>query len=141
MEELFSVLTQEEMAKITSTKGLRRAIDPNEIRYITTARSVKGRRISRSLVAQCRVGEMTFEELGQKIILPTCDLCWDNPRAYSKKDSVWDGHSTHPRCESCGVFFGGTHAGGKLPLPRFPWGLCEWCSKRQSKSFSSPTYE
>ena len=143
MEHFLTVLTQDEMGKITSTKGLRRAIDLNEIAYIATPRPVPGQGISKSWVARCRDGELTFEELGQKLILPTCELCWDNSRTYTKKDSNWDGHSSHPRCDSCSIFFGGTHAGGKLPhySPHPPWGFCEWCAKRRSKPFSSPTYK
>ena len=129
MEELFSVLTQEEMAQITSTKGLRRAIDANEIKYITMARPIKGLGISRSLVADCRAGYMAFEELGRRLMLPTCDLCWNDKGISRKGVSQWDESIRHPRCDSCGIFFGGTHAGGKSPFSHSPWGICKGCSK------------
>jgi len=36
----------------------------------------------------------------------------------------------HLKCPTCGLFFGGTHAGGLLPMPE-PWeGLCKWCAKK-----------
>ena len=128
MEEL---LTQAEILTITSTDGLRRSLDPNEIRYITIRRA-KGRE---SLADQCRAGDMTFEELGRRLTLPTCDLCWDDqgrrwvsPRTGPK----WYKSSKHPHCDSCGIFFGGTHAGGEPPISCSPWGVCRECVKRNN---------
>ena len=135
MEHFLTVLTQDEMGQITSPEGLRRAIDLNEIAYIATPRPVPGQGISKSWLARCRDGEMTFEELGRRLKLPTCDLCWDDKGISRKGVSQWDESIRHPRCDSCGIFFGGTHAGGKLPhySPHPPWGFCKRCAKRHSK--------
>jgi len=130
MEHLFSILTRDELAQITSTKGLRRAIDLNEIAYIATPRPLTDLGISKSLIAECRDGEMTFEELGQKLILPTCDLCWDDKGASRNGLSKWAGSLKHPRCTACGVFFGGTHSGGMLPVPQAQRGMCRGCARK-----------
>ena len=130
MEHLFSVLTQDELSEITSSKGIRRAIDLNEIAYIAKPRLVPSLGISKSLITQCRDGEMTFEELGRRLMLPTCDLCWDDKGISRKGVSQWDESIRHPRCDTCGVFFGGTHSGGTLPIPQVQRGMCRGCAKK-----------
>ena len=36
----------------------------------------------------------------------------------------------HPKCGKCGVFLGGTHSGGPLPLPEAQQGMCRHCSEK-----------
>ena len=36
----------------------------------------------------------------------------------------------HPKCGKCGVFFGGTHSGGMLPVPQAQRGMCRGCAKK-----------
>ena len=36
----------------------------------------------------------------------------------------------HPKCAKCGVFLGGTHSGGPLPLPEAQQGMCGRCSEK-----------
>jgi hypothetical protein len=37
----------------------------------------------------------------------------------------------HPKCSRCGLFFGGTHAGGSLPRKGTLEPLCQWCKVAQ----------
>ncbi len=36
----------------------------------------------------------------------------------------------HPQCPKCGLFFGGTHYGGLLPVPEESPGVCKWCVRK-----------